>query len=67
MAAVLVLSKGQRAEQVEEPADLLGRQVVHVVQDALPETPPSVPLRLGTVANGGFLLPEAAPTLTKMA
>lgn len=35
MCALLLLSEGQATEQVEEPADLLGSQVVHVVQDTL--------------------------------
>lgn len=29
--AMVLRPKGQHAEEVEEPADLLGRQVVHVV------------------------------------
>lgn len=35
MCALLLLSEGQATEQVEEPADLLGSQVLHVVQDTL--------------------------------
>lgn len=35
MAAVLVLSKCQAAENMEKTADLLRTQVVHVVQNSL--------------------------------
>lgn len=33
--SLLLLPKGQSAEEVEESADLLGCEIVHVVQDSL--------------------------------
>ena len=35
VSSLLVLPKGQFAQKVEDSADLMGREVVHVVQDSL--------------------------------
>ncbi len=43
VSSVLLLSKWQAAEQVEESSDLLWGQVVHVVQNTLPECPQVTP------------------------
>ncbi len=43
VSSVLLLSKCQAAEQVEESSDLLWGQVVHVVQNTLPEYPQFTP------------------------
>lgn len=35
VSSLLLLPKGQSAQKVEDSADLMGREVVHVVQDSL--------------------------------
>lgn len=35
VSALLLLPKGKSAQKVEEPANLLGCKVVHIVQDSL--------------------------------